>query len=99
MCGRVTINAMYKINLVASRIFRGKELSFTHDELCTLKEEVLPIYTVLSPIYREPETLLRLKEPLDGMQYPREQLDIKLLLEEADRETIKAVKSVEWGLV
>ena len=61
--------SLYKMHLVTLGIFRGKELCFTREELCSLEDAGLPVYTILVPLYREPETLLRLKEALDALQY------------------------------
>lgn len=47
----------------------------------------LPVYTVLVPAYREPEVLAGLLSALKGLEYPREKLDVRLLLEEDDELT------------
>ncbi|HEY2071773.1 MAG TPA: glycosyltransferase [Rhizomicrobium sp.] len=47
----------------------------------------LPIYTVLVPLYREAVVLPGLLRALDALDYPRERLDIKLIVEEDDGET------------
>lgn len=52
---------------------------------------ILPIYTLLVPLYRETTVLPQLIRALEELDYPKAKLDIKLLLEEVDRETIHAV--------
>ena len=47
----------------------------------------LPIYTILIPAYKEPEVIGHLIESVGALEYPRERLDVKLLLEEDDLET------------
>jgi cellulose synthase/poly-beta-1,6-N-acetylglucosamine synthase-like glycosyltransferase len=51
----------------------------------------LPIYTILVPAYREPEVIGRLLDEIDRIEYPQAKLDVKLLLEADDRETLDAV--------
>ncbi len=51
----------------------------------------LPIYTVLVPAYREPAVVGGLLVALGRMEYPVDRLDVKLLLEADDHETIDAV--------
>jgi cellulose synthase/poly-beta-1,6-N-acetylglucosamine synthase-like glycosyltransferase len=60
-------------------------------------DDQLPIYTVLVPAYREPEVLALLLQKLALMEYPASRLDLKVLLEADDRETIEAIGDVELG--
>ena len=57
-----------------------------------LKDEALPVYTILVPLFREARILPNLIRALKRIDYPRHKLDIKLLLEEEDAETIQAVR-------
>ncbi|MFA5120358.1 glycosyltransferase family 2 protein [Zavarzinia sp.] len=53
-----------------------------------LPDHALPSYSVLVPMYREPEVLPQLAAGLDRLDYPPALLDIKLVLEADDRETL-----------
>jgi len=55
-----------------------------------LREEELPTYTILVPMFREPEVLPILAGALRKLDYPLAKLDIKIVLEEGDHETIEA---------
>src|SRR5207249_7730058 len=48
----------------------------------------LPVYTLLLPLYREAGVLPQLLRACQELEYPAGKLDIKLLLEEDDLETI-----------
>jgi hypothetical protein len=52
----------------------------------------LPVYTVLVPLHREARIVPRLLPALCALDYPPDKLDLKLLLEASDRETIAAVE-------
>jgi cellulose synthase/poly-beta-1,6-N-acetylglucosamine synthase-like glycosyltransferase len=52
------------------------------------------MYTILVPMFREPNTLPILSNALRRMDYPLSKLDIKLVLEEGDDETIQAAKAL-----
>lgn len=51
-----------------------------------------PMYTVLVPLYREPEVAGSILASLARLDYPREKLDVKLLLEADDPETLPALE-------
>ena len=55
-----------------------------------LREEDLPVYTILVPMFKEPEVLPILANALRNLDYPMAKLDIKIVLEESDQETIDA---------
>lgn len=52
----------------------------------------LPIYTVMVALYREKEVAAQLIDRLDRLNWPRSRLDIKLLCEADDHETIEAFR-------
>jgi len=56
-----------------------------------LGDEELPVYTVLVPLFRETRVVNQLLTGLLAMDYPTDKLDIKLILEEKDTATRKAI--------
>ena len=65
------------------------KLSFHQEER---NEEAVPIYTILVPLFKEANVLPQLIEALEEINYPRAKLDIKIILEQADNETRRAVE-------
>jgi glycosyltransferase XagB len=63
-------------------------------DIAALHDEALPIYTILVPMFKEPEVLPILAKALREMDYPLGKLDIKLVLEASDHETIDAAKKL-----
>lgn len=57
--------------------------------------EILPIYTILVPLFKETEVLEKLVNSLREIDYPKSKLDIKLIVEEHDYETINAIKALK----
>jgi cellulose synthase/poly-beta-1,6-N-acetylglucosamine synthase-like glycosyltransferase len=53
-----------------------------------LSDDELPVFTVLVPMFREPKMLPVLARSLRQLDYPLGKLDIKLVLEAGDHETI-----------
>jgi cellulose synthase/poly-beta-1,6-N-acetylglucosamine synthase-like glycosyltransferase len=62
------------------------------NEIAALRDEDLPMYTVLVPVYKEPEVVGQLIGGLKNIDYPQHKLDVMLLLEEDDVKTLQAAK-------
>jgi cellulose synthase/poly-beta-1,6-N-acetylglucosamine synthase-like glycosyltransferase len=58
-----------------------------------IPEEELPVYTVLVPMYREAAMLPMLAHALRNLDYPLGKLDIKLVLEADDHETVALART------
>ncbi|MDA8586493.1 glycosyltransferase [Rhodobacteraceae bacterium] len=63
-------------------------------EVDNLQDVDLPVYTVLVPMFKEPEVLPILANALRQLDYPLAKLDIKIVLEETDNETIEAAEAL-----
>ncbi len=70
------------------------EGAVSKEEVEALRTEELPIYSVLVPLFKEPQVLPRLIESLENLDYPSEKLDILLLLEEGDTATVEKAKTL-----
>ncbi len=57
-----------------------------------LKENELPIITILLPLYREANVVSNLFVSIAQLDYPESKLDVKVVLEREDYETLDAVK-------
>jgi glycosyltransferase XagB len=57
-----------------------------------IAENELPMYTILVPAYREEAVIGKLIRNMEGLDYPREKLDVIVLLEEDDELTLNAAK-------
>ena len=58
-----------------------------------LADEALPLFTILVPAYREANITRQLVDNLGGIDYPTAKLQILLLLEEDDHDTIEVFRS------
>jgi cellulose synthase/poly-beta-1,6-N-acetylglucosamine synthase-like glycosyltransferase len=62
------------------------------EETNALKDDELPVYSILVPAYKEPAVLPTLINAIKKMDYPQNKLDVILLLEEDDEFTLKTAK-------
>ncbi|OCX54632.1 glycosyl transferase [Mucilaginibacter sp. PPCGB 2223] len=71
----------------------------TRDEVRHVVDDDLPIYTIQLPVYKEDKLIKKLIWNLQSIDYPREKLDIKLLIEEDDSKTLNAVKDLNFPAI
>ena len=88
------ISMMYKTATTA----RGANgLTVVSDkEARSISDAALPVVTILLPAFKEYRTVLQhLTEALDRMEYPKDRLDIKFLIEECDELTLRYLYSLQ----
>jgi hypothetical protein len=71
----------------------------TREDLKEIIDDDLPIYTILLPVYKEDKLIKKLIWNLQAIDYPREKLDIKLLIEEDDDKTLNAVRNLDFPAI
>jgi cellulose synthase/poly-beta-1,6-N-acetylglucosamine synthase-like glycosyltransferase len=81
-------------SLLAGTSVRAGTVQVSRTELSALSPEALPRYSVLVPLFREGSVLRTLVTNLSRLDYPRDKLQILLLVEADDRETIEALRHV-----
>lgn len=69
------------------------EIRVSDEKAAETDDADLPLYTILLPLYREEAIVKKLIKNLEGLDYPSAKLDIKLLLEEDDSLTRKALEN------
>jgi glycosyltransferase XagB len=85
---------LFKIYISWKGATVDSQIRITKEELNSVDERNLPVYTILVPMYKEKHLALRLFQSLEEINYPKAKLDIKFLLEADDTETIKKVKEL-----
>ena len=92
-----TTSLVYRVLLFRRGFDRPSAIAISDEEARAIPDDELPVYTVLIPAYREPEVIGDLIAALERIEYPRNRLDVKILLEEDDAETIAAVSALPLG--
>ncbi len=82
----------YKLRLMLHALGTHLETDVTDEEVDALDERHLPTYTILVPLYREAGVVARLVRDINALDYPRTRLDVKLLCEEDDLDTIATIR-------
>ena len=92
-----TLGILYKLYLFYLSHHADVVIRVTDEEARALSGTSLPVYTVLIPAFREPESIGQLLAAIDALEYPVDRLDVKLLLEGDDHETLGAACAVHPG--
>ncbi len=89
------------LSFAGAQLERFKPIS--HEEVDAIDDASLPVYTILVPVYKEPEVVGQLIGALKKLDYPQHKLDVILLLEEDDIPTLDAARAarppVTWRFV
>jgi cellulose synthase/poly-beta-1,6-N-acetylglucosamine synthase-like glycosyltransferase len=65
----------------------------TDSAVARLRDDDLPVYTVLVPVFREANIVAQLIDNLGDLDYPVDKLEVLILIEEEDLETRHAIES------
>ncbi|MDP1688505.1 MAG: glycosyltransferase [bacterium] len=88
-------DTIFSLFLVVKSMNRPPELNFEDDELSEINESNLPIYSILCPLYKEAAVLPGFLKAIDALDWPKNKLDVLLLLEANDPETIATAESMD----
>jgi glycosyltransferase XagB len=88
------VSIFYKLVLSLASL-TVRENQAMHQQMEAMNDADLPIYSILVPVYKEPEVVPRLLKALSRIDYPREKLDVLLLMEADDFETIEKAKEAK----
>lgn len=84
------LSIFYKLLLTLMGSLAEMEVNITAEEVAAVNDADLPFYSILVPVYKEPEVVPTLLKALSRMDYPSEKLDVLILMEADDNDTIEA---------
>ncbi len=97
----LSINIIYlitniiKIFLFSIGIFRNDIKDFYKKDSLNIKDDELPIYSILLPLRKEKDfTIVELLKNLNNLDYPKNKLDIKMIVDFDDISTINICKDI-----
>lgn len=86
-----------RLLLMVHAVRHEGSIRVTDDEAYALPDSQLPRYSVLVPCYQEPSVVEQLVAALDRLDYPDDKLEILVVLEADDFETIAAAREAIAG--
>ena len=90
-----SLSIIYKLIISLMGSLAEMEVRITKEDVAAVAYNDLPIYSILVPVYKEPEVVPTLLKALSRMDYPSEKLDVLLLMEADDDQTIQAARAAD----
>ncbi len=88
------IDVLFNLFLILKSLHIPQEITVSAEEMQQLNDKNLPIYSILCPLYKEAHIIPHFLEAIGKLDYPKNKLDVLLLLEEDDTESIDSVKNM-----
>ena len=86
---------LYRMLIIDAALRHRVELNYTPEQLQRPPDgKQWPRYMVILPMYHEKDVLPQLIEGLSQLDYPKDRLEIRLLIEEDDAETMDAAREM-----
>ena len=90
-CGVSLVAATYHLVIAAVGVFRPAAPISS----APLEDSQLPAYTILAPLREEGAVVADLVRAFEALDYPQHLLEVKLIVEVDDRETLDALETIE----
>lgn len=88
------LDLLFNVFIIFRSLFTNPEIVITDEELHRLEEKKLPLITVLCPLYKEESILPQFVKAMSSFDYPKDKLQVSLLLEEDDKGTIDVANKI-----
>jgi len=93
------IDVFFNLYLIGKSLKIQNNIESSSSELADIDDNSLPIYSIICPLYREAHILPQFLKALDKLDWPKNKLDVIILLEEDDAETIKVASRLSPSYV
>ena len=85
------LDVVFNFYVILRSLHYPPEIKISKSETALLKDKDLPVYTILCPLYREAHVIPQFLTAIEQLEWPKKKLDVQLLLEEDDKESIEEV--------
>jgi cellulose synthase/poly-beta-1,6-N-acetylglucosamine synthase-like glycosyltransferase len=83
---------LLNLYLIARSFYKNEEIRPTDQQVQAQRE--WPRYTVFCPLYKETSVVPQFVDAMSQLDYPKDKLEVMLLLEEDDTDTIAVIRSM-----
>ena len=86
---------LFNLYLITRSFTNPAEIKVTTEEIKFIPDHIWPSYTVFCPLYKEWQVVPQFVKSMSKLDYPKDKLQVMLLLEQNDTETINQIKKFD----
>jgi len=88
------IDCIFTLYIILKSMHSKGEIDAQAAELAAINPNILPVYSVLCPLYKEAHIVPQFLQAIAQLDWPKDKLDVMLLLEEDDKETLATISQM-----
>lgn len=88
-------DVLFHFFLILKSLRYPQEITICKKEIKALSKKSLPIYSILCPLYKEVHVISQFLKAINTLDYPKDKLDVMLLLEEDDIQSKEKIKNLK----
>jgi cellulose synthase/poly-beta-1,6-N-acetylglucosamine synthase-like glycosyltransferase len=88
------LDLLFLFYLVVAALTYDPSLKISDEQIYGVRNSDLPIYTILCPLYKEAKVLRQFTSSIAALDYPKNKLQVLLLLEEDDAESKSEIENL-----
>lgn len=92
LTGLYFVDLLFNLYLVYRSFSKPVEIQFNNKKFLTIPDDFWPTYTVFCPLYKEWQMIPQFITAMSRLDYPKNKLQVMLILEEDDKETIRHIR-------
>jgi cellulose synthase/poly-beta-1,6-N-acetylglucosamine synthase-like glycosyltransferase len=89
------LDLIFNLSIIFKSSIHATEITVSSKEIG--EKKIWPRYTILCPLYKEAHILPQFIKGMNALDYPKDKLEILLILEEDDTETIRKAEAMKLG--
>lgn len=86
---------LFNLLLVIRSFTRSTEMKISDDDIKSKSDDFWPTYTIFCPLYKEWEVIPQFVTAITNLEYPKDKLQVMLLLEENDPKTLEHARAMD----
>ncbi len=87
------LDLLFNLYLIRAAFKKNPAIQITPKQI-EAYDKPWPMYSIMCPLYKEWQVIPQFTQAIQAIDYPKDKLDVMLILEEDDTETIAKVKSM-----
>lgn len=88
------IDLLFNFFLIVNSFRKHSEVEVKDEEIAAIPDDLWPMYSIFCPLYKEWNVLPQFVKAMSNLDYPKDKMEVMLLLEEDDTKTIETAQKM-----